>query len=87
VRLITVRPQRAFMRFTPFVLALVLIAGCATNEPQYTALNDGSGLEKKQLSPTVGMTAGQKTLYYLGWFSLAGFYGWAGAPQVPLSPP
>ena len=64
------------MRFTPFILALGLIAGCATSEPKYTVLNDGSGLEKKQAAPTDGMTTGEKTAYYLGWFSLVGLYGW-----------
>ena len=63
-------------RFAPFILALGLIAGCATSEPKYAALNDGSGLEKKQAAPTDSMTTGEKTAYYLGWFSLVGLYGW-----------
>lgn len=65
------------MKFAPFILALGFIAGCATSEPKYTALNDGSALEKKQPAPTDGMSTGEKTAYYLGWFSLAGLYGWA----------
>jgi hypothetical protein len=68
------------MRFAPFILALGLIAGCAASEPNCTALNDGSGLEKKQPAPTEDMTTGQKTAYYLGWFSLTGLYVWAGVP-------
>ena len=75
------------MRFTPFILVLGLIAGCATSEPKYTALNDGSSLEKKQSTPTDSMTSGQQVGYYLGWFSLAALYTWAGAPEVPLCPP
>jgi hypothetical protein len=74
------------MKFAPFILVLGLIAGCATSGPKYTALNDGSGLEKKQAAPTDGMTTGEKTGYYLGWFSLAGLYAWAGAP-VPITSP
>jgi hypothetical protein len=81
----------------PFILALGLVAGCATSEPRYTALNDGSGLEKKQPDITDGMTTPEKTAYYMGWFSLVGLfgYGWGnstghdfvGGPAVPIVPP
>jgi hypothetical protein len=32
------------------------------------------------------MTTAEKTGYYLGWFFLAGLYGWAG-DSVPILPP
>jgi hypothetical protein len=75
------------MKFAPYILVLGLSAGCATNQAHYTALNDGSGLERRQASPTETMTAGERGMYYLGWFSLAGLYTWAGSTAVPLAPP
>jgi hypothetical protein len=62
-------------------------SGCATSgHDSYTAVNDSSGLEKKQPSPTDDMNVLQKTGYYLGWYSLAGLYLCAGS-TVPVYPP
>jgi hypothetical protein len=64
-----------------------VLAGCATaSHDSYTALNDGSGLEQKQPSPTEDMTPVQTAGYYLGWFSLASLYAWAGG-SAPILPP
>ena len=64
-----------------------VFTGCATTDhDSYTSLNDGSGLEKKQPSPTADMTPVEKTGYYFGWFSLASLYAWAGG-SAPLVPP
>jgi hypothetical protein len=68
-----------------FLMSLLLVAGtgamtgCATaSHDSYTVIDRSSGLEQKQPSPTEGMTAMQKTGYYLGWISLECLYGWAG---------
>lgn len=65
---------------------LCVVSGCATSGQQYTALDDGSGLQKKQASPTEDMNAAQKAGYYLGWFSLVSIYEYANG-GLPLVPP
>ncbi len=45
-----------------------------------------TGIEKKTPAPTDDMNAAEKSGYYLGWFSLACLYGWAGG-NPPLFPP
>jgi hypothetical protein len=70
---------RAFLMVVLVVASICVFSGCATtSHDSYTALNDGSGLEKKQSSPTEDMTAVQKTAYYIGWYSLVGLYLWHG---------
>ena len=67
--------------------SVCVFSGCATASlDSYTALNDGSGLEKKQPSPATDMTPVEKAAYYVGWFSLASLYAWAGG-SAPLVPP
>jgi hypothetical protein len=74
------------LRFAPFILVFGLLAGCATSQPKYTALNDGSGLEKKQSAPTDDMTTGQKIASHLGWSSSGGLNAGARV-SVPLALP
>jgi hypothetical protein len=65
-----------------FLLAagICVLSGCATtSHDSYTVVDNSSGLEKKQPSPTENMTAVQKIGYYLGWLSLDCLYGWAGS--------
>jgi hypothetical protein len=79
--------MRAFLMVVLVMASICIFSGCATtSHDSYTSLNDGSGLEKKQSSPTEDMTAIQKTGYYLGWYSLASLYVWAGG-SVPVLPP
>jgi len=76
-----------WLRTLVVAAGLGLCSGCATtNHDSYTALNDGSGLEKRQPSATENMTALEKTGYYFGWFSFASLYAWAGG-TTPMLPP
>jgi hypothetical protein len=79
--------MRAFLMSFLVVASTCVFSGCATtSHDSYTVIDNPSGLEKKQPSPTEDMNAVEKTGYYLGWFSLVALYGWAGG-AVPLSPP
>ena len=76
-----------WLRTLVVAAGLGLSSGCATtNHDSYTALNDGSGLEKRQPSATENMTALEKTGYYFGWFSFATLYAWAGG-SAPMPAP
>jgi hypothetical protein len=78
---------RAFLIVALFAASICTFSGCATtSQDSYVALNDGSGIEKRQPSPTEDMTAFQKIGYYLVWFSLTGLYAWGGG-SAPLLPP
>jgi len=79
--------MRAFLMSWLAAVLVWALSGCAsTRHDSYTALNDGSGLEQKQPAPTEGMTPAEATGYYLGWFSLASLYAWAGG-SAPILPP
>jgi hypothetical protein len=81
------KKTRTFLMMALVAASICVFSGCATtSHDSYTALNDGSGLEKKQPSPTEDMTPVEKTGYYLGWFSLASLYAWAGG-SAPVLPP
>jgi hypothetical protein len=81
------KKTRAFLMAVLVTVSICVLSGCATtNHDSYTVIDNSSGLEKKQPSPTEDMTAIQKTGYFLGWYSLVGLYAWAGG-GVPLSPP
>jgi hypothetical protein len=86
-RIRAMKNKRAFLMSLLLAAGMSVFSGCATTgHDSYAATNDSSGFEKKQPSPTEDMTAIQKTGYYLGWYSLAGLYVWAGG-GVPISPP
>jgi outer membrane lipoprotein-sorting protein len=77
--------MRAFLMC--LVMVACLVSGCATtSQDSYSATSDMKGIEKKQTSPTEDMSTIQKTGYYLGWYSLASLYVWAGG-SAPLLPP
>jgi hypothetical protein len=79
--------MRAFLMSFLVVAGLGGFSGCATtSHDSYTALNDGSGLEKRQPSPTEDMTTVQKIGYYAGWISLSGLYAWAGGGESVSAP-
>jgi hypothetical protein len=79
--------MRAFVMGFLLVAGICVLSGCATaSHDSYAVVDNSSGLEKKQPSPTEDMTAVQKTGYYLGWYSLVGLYTWAGG-SAPISPP
>jgi hypothetical protein len=72
--------MRAFLMSFLLVADIYVLSGCATtSHDSYTVIDNSSGLEKKQPSPTEDMTAAQKTGYYLGWLSLDYLYSWAGS--------
>jgi hypothetical protein len=74
------KKMRAFLMGFLLVAGICVLSGCATTRhDSYTVIDNSSGLEKKQPSPTEDMTAVQKTGYYLGWFSLEYLYSWAGS--------
>jgi hypothetical protein len=78
---------RVFLVSYLVVASASVFSGCAsTSHDSYTALNDSSGLEKRQPSPTEDMNAMEKTGYYLGWYSLVALYVWAGG-SAPILPP
>ncbi len=69
------------------VACICFFTGCATtSHDSYTVVDKSSGLEKKQPSPTEDMSPMEKIGYYVGWFSLAGLYAWAGG-SASISPP
>lgn len=69
------------------VVGICVVSGCATTRQGSSGgFTDRGGLEKQQPSPTANLTAAGKVAYYIGWFSLAGLYGWAGG-NVPIFPP
>lgn len=71
----------------PVAAGLCAGSGCATtSHDSYSAMNDGSGFEKRQASATENMTTLEKTGYYAGWFSLVSLYTWAGG-NAPVAPP
>jgi hypothetical protein len=71
--------MRTFLMCFLVMAGAGVISGCATtSQDSYTTLNDTSGFEKKQPSPTQDMNAVEKTGYYLGWLSLDVLYAWAG---------
>ena len=77
---------RAFLTMA-LIAATCIFSGCVTtSRDSYTALNDGSSMEKRQPPPTEDMTALEKIGYYFGWFSLAGLYALGGG-SAPLLPP
>jgi hypothetical protein len=60
--------------------SVCLFSGCATpSQNSSAATNAPISFEKKPPAPTEDMTAIEKTGYYLGWFSLALLYDWAGS--------
>jgi hypothetical protein len=74
------KKTRAFLMVVLAVTSVCLFSGCATtSHDSYTVVDNSSGLEKKQPSPTEDMTGVQKTGYYLGWLSLDYLYSWAGS--------
>jgi hypothetical protein len=71
---------QTFLMSFLLVACICFLSGCATTgHDSYTVVDNSSGLEKKQPSPTEDMTAAQKTGYYLGWLSLDFLYAWAGS--------
>jgi hypothetical protein len=70
---------RAFLMMALVAASICIFSGCATtSHDSYTVVDQTTGVEKKQASPTEDMNAVQKTGYYLGWLSLASLYAWAG---------
>jgi hypothetical protein len=56
------------------MVVICVFSGCATtSHDSYTVIDNASGLEKKQPSPTENMTASQN----LGWILLECLYGFA----------
>ena len=77
---------RTFLMCFLVVAGAGVISGCATTTyDSYTTVNDRIGLEKPPPSPTEGMTALEKTGYYLGWLSLDVLYALA-ASNPSFSP-
>jgi len=73
---------RTFLICFLVVAGACVISGCATtSQDSYTTVNDRIGLEKKQPSPTEGMSTVEKTGYYLGWLSLDVLYSLAASNQ------
>jgi len=74
------KKTRAFLMVVLAVTSTCVFSGCATtSHDSYTVVDQNTGLEKKQPSPTADMNTVQKTGYYLGWLSLDYLYSWAGS--------
>ena len=70
---------RPFLMMALVAASIGVFTGCATNNHNsYATVDQTSGLEKQQPSPTKDLNAVQTTGYYFGWFSLAALYAWAG---------